>query len=367
MESEKTPPPDNLPQARKRPPWRGVCLCVVAFAAIFWLLRETYSVALPSVSALLLALAVWPVVQPIRDRMPKHLKWAGAATGLLIVLLFLTAFLVGLSLALQQIYDLGRNLEPQFREWIGALPLSVIFTDGPDPDSQSLVTRGGLASRALTTLGVTANAAGGVILILFLMLLMLTEADRWHQKMLAVTGPGGDRRWLNIGRSVGGKFRAYFTTRFILGLVTAVLYVGWLAAFDVDYLLLWGVLAVLLNFIPTVGSIIAGTLPVIYVLITRDPLSAAIVGGGLLVIEQVMGNFVDPKIMGRRLSISPLIVLVALLFWTILWGIAGAFLAVPLTVLITMVMAHFERLQPAALLLTDCATLEELEEYRQAQ
>ncbi len=66
-----------------------------------------------------------------------------------------------------------------------------------------------------------------------------------------------------------------------------------------------------------------------------------------------MGNFVDPRIMGHRLATSPLVVLISLLFWSILWGIPGALLAVPLTVLITIVMAHFDRLKSAALLLTD--------------
>lgn len=363
MESNDTPPPAVRPESGKGLPWRNVLLSIIAFAAAFWLLRETYSVALPTLAALLLALAVWPLVQPIRDRMPKRLRWVGAATGLLI----LFVFLIGLGLAMRQVYELGSGLGPQLNERLASLQLPDIFSDGQNTGSQTLVSSGGLASRAMTALGITVSMAGGIILILFLMLMMLTEADNWHRKTLAVTGPGGDRRWLEVGRSVGEKFRAYFTTRFILGCITAVLYVGWLAAFGVDYLLLWGVLAVLLNFVPTVGSIVAGTLPVLYVLIVRDPLAAAIVAAGLLVIEQVMGNFVDPKIMGRRLAVSPLVVLVALLFWSILWGIPGALLAVPLTVLITMVMAHFDRLKPSALLLTDCSTLEELDHYREAE
>tara|TARA_R110002072_G_scaffold86774_4_gene195782 strand:- start:10858 stop:11961 length:1104 start_codon:yes stop_codon:yes gene_type:complete len=363
MSNNGPPSSSFVRQARSGYPARAVALCIIAIAAGFWLLRETYAVTMPVLAALLLALAVWPVVQPLRDRMPKHLKWLGAASGLLIVLLILFAFLIGLGLALQQIYELSSTLAPQLNERIGSLPLPDIVSDGPDPGSQSLISAGGLASRALAALGITAGVASGIILILFLMLLMLTETENWHRKMLALAGPGGERRWPEIGRSVGKKFRAYFTTRFILGVITAALYVAWLAAFDVDYLLLWGVLAVLLNFIPTVGSIIAGALPVLYVLIVRDPLSAAIVAGGLLVIEQVMGNFVDPKLMGRRLAVSPLVVLVALVFWTLIWGAVGAVLAVPLTVFATVVMAHSERLKPVALLLTDCDDFDDLDDY----
>lgn len=348
---------------KEHPRWRSILLALIAFAAAFWLLRETFSVMMPVAFALLLALALWPIAQPIRDRMPSRLRWMGAAAALLVALIILAVFLIGLGIAARQVYELGSSLGPQLQEQFGNVSLPDIFSDGGDTGSQDDATPGGLTSTALTALNMTARTIGGIVLILFLMLLMLTEAGNWHQKILALVSRGGDRRWLEIGRSVGEKFRAYIVTRLILGVITAALYVGWLAVFGIDYLLLWGILAVLLNFVPTVGSIIAGALPVVYAVLTRDVATAAIVAGGLLVIEQVMGNFVDPKIMGRRLAISPLVVLISLLFWSILWGIPGAFLAVPMTVLVTMTMAHFERLKPAALLMTDCATLEELEEH----
>lgn len=336
----------------------------LAFAATFWLLMETMTISMPFFAALLLALGVWPLVQPIRDHMPERLRWSGALAGMLLVVAILAAFLVALGLAARQVYGLARDVAPALRERLGALP-------GPLPDlldassgDRALAADGPLVSTALAALDMTASTLGGLILIVFLMLLMLTEAENWHGKLLTLSTRGGDRRWIAIGRSVGQKFRAYFTTRFIVSLISAGLYMGWLALFGVDYLVLWGILTVLLNFVPTVGSIISGMLPVIYVLVTRDLASATIIGGGLLVIEQVIGNFLDPRLMGKRLAISPLVVLVALMFWSIVWGVAGALLAVPLTVLLTMVMAHFERTKGFALLLTDCSTMEELEEYR---
>ena len=347
------------------PPRKGlsIALGVVAFAAAVWLLREISAVAMPTFFALLLALSVWPLVRWVHERTPRSLKWLGAVTGLLLVVLILLVFLTGLGLAMRQVYELVRELGPELRQTLNSLPLPDILFDGPDADSDALLSRSGLASGALTALGITASTAGGIVVILFLMLLMLTEAENWHRKTVELSGERGENRWREIARSVGAKFRAYFTTRFLLGSITAVLYVSWLAVFGVDYLLLWGILAVLLNFVPTIGSIVAGTLPVLYALVTRDIATAAIVAGGLLVIEQVMGNFVDPRVMGHRLATSPLVVLVSLLFWSILWGIPGALLAVPLTVLITMVAAHFEQLKPVALLLTDCSTLEELDRH----
>lgn len=114
-------------------------------------------------------------------------------------------------------------------------------------------------------------------------------------------------------------------------------------------------LALLLNFIPTIGSIIAGTLPALYALATRDPGTALAVAGGLLVIEQIMGNYVDPRLMGHQIALSPVVVLITLMVWGWIWGPLGAFLATPITVLMATLFAHSRRLRPAGMLLADTA------------
>jgi AI-2 transport protein TqsA len=338
--------------------WRTVLLAVVAFVAAFWLLRETMAITMPLVTALLLALGVWPMVAGISRRMPRGLKWLGPAAGLLLVLALVGAFLAALGLAARQAYELVGDIGPAVQRWLASFGVQAPSWEDVEGEN------GSLAATLRRALGLTASTITGIVLILFLMLLMLTEVENWHRKFIAISPGNSDRSLRETGRSVGEKFRTYFTTRILLGSITAILYVGWLALFGVDYLLLWGLLAVLLNFIPTVGSIVAGLLPVAYALVTKDPGTAAIVAGGLLVIEQVMGNFVDPLVLGRRIAVSPLVILVSLGFWTLVWGIPGAILAVPFTVLAILSMAHFEALKPAALLLTDRSSFDELEEFR---
>lgn len=341
--------------------WRTALLGVIAFAAAFWLLQKTMSITMPVVTALLLAVGVWPMVAGISRRMPRGLKWLGPTIGTLLVVALLLAFFAGLGLAAQQVYDLVGNIEPQLSSWLNSLGI-------PTPSMSDLQETGGgnSASIVMSALGLTAYTLGGIVLILFLMVLMLSEVDNWHRKFIAISPNSTDKSLRQMGRSVGEKFRTYFMARVLLGGITAGLYVGWLWIFGVDYLLLWGLLAVLLNFIPTVGSIIAGLLPVAYVLVTKDPSTALIIAVGLLVIEQIMGNLVDPLVVGRRTAVSPLVVLVSLGFWALVWGIPGAILAVPLTVLVIIAMAHFPALQPAALLLTDRSSVGELEEFSHA-
>ncbi len=151
--------------------------------------------------------------------------------------------------------------------------------------------------------------------------------------------------------------------RTILGAITGTLYGLWTWAFGLEFAIVWGLLGFLLNYVPTLGSIVAGTLPVLFAFFTKDIGTALIIAAGLLVIEQVMGNFVDPRLQGKQLSLSPLVVLFSLLVWGWIWGIPGALLAVPLTVLITIVFAHAAGLRKIALVLSDETDMAGLDEH----
>lgn len=158
--------------------------------------------------------------------------------------------------------------------------------------------------------------------------------------------------------SPSGSGASYLLVRLVLGLLTAMLYVGWLWLFGLDLLLVWGLLTVMLNFLPTIGSLISGILPVLYAFVTKDPWTAVIIGAGILLIEQVMGNYVDPVVQGRQISLSPLVVLVVLMFWGWIWGIAGAVLAVPITITLLVFAAHVRGLRGLALLISNETDLE---------
>ncbi len=137
---------------------------------------------------------------------------------------------------------------------------------------------------------------------------------------------------------------------------------GWLSLFGIDFILVWGLLALLLNFIPTVGSLIAVISPVLFAFVQKDPGTAMLVAGGLLLIEQIMGNFVDPRLLGKKISVSPLMILVALLVWSWIWGVPGALIAVPMTILVVVTFAQIPALRPVALLLSNERDLADLAE-----
>ncbi len=160
-----------------------------------------------------------------------------------------------------------------------------------------------------------------------------------------------------LSGSRGGSFgesaltvRHYVATAVFIAALTGVLVGVSLKLLDVEMALTFGFLAFVLNFVPNIGSIVATLLPLPVVLLSDDPsyvkaaLALAVPGA----IQVVIGNFVTPKIMGRSLGLHPLTILVALIFWGMLWGLAGVLLAVPITAVIRIWLAKSPYTLPVA-------------------
>ena len=359
-------PPEDTPA---RPGAERWILGLLLALAIAWTLRATVSVTLPVAIAVIIALSVWPVSGWVQNRVPERFRWLGNVAALALVLFILATLVAGLALVARQIRgELPQSSAALLQKAKGTMQQSGIgeMLGGTEQLAGSL-GKGleALASYATTLLATISSTVFGLILVFFLVLLMLAEAGTWRGKLAAISGR--DSGWDDVIGAIGQRFRHYFLARLALGLATGALYAAYLALFGVPLLLVWGLLTVILNFVPTVGSLISGILPVIYVAFTMDATTALLVAVGLLVIEQVMGNYVDPKVLGRQLAISPLVILISLLVWSWIWGIVGALIAVPMTVLLIVVFAHVPALRPVALLLSDERDMAGLEAHTRAQ
>jgi predicted PurR-regulated permease PerM len=123
--------------------------------------------------------------------------------------------------------------------------------------------------------------------------------------------------------------------------------------FGVKFAALWGLLIFMLNFIPTVGSIFAVIISLVVVLVQFGSLSYLLSIGVLLtVIQLLIGNVLDPRLMGRSLNLSPIVLLLALGFWGAIWGVLGMFLCVPFMVIMNIVLSHFPQTRNIAILLS---------------
>ena len=392
----------------ERPAIRTILLVIIALVLSGWALHAMSSVFVPLVASVMIALAVMPVRDWVQRRVSRKFRWMGVVAAMALLLLVVGLFFGALWLAAQQVIAQipggtgqitqvieqampqegaeaqgGTEAQPPQGDAGSSLPLG-LPSGVAEPSALGQVPQagqesggesaGGLASRfgdtlvsvltrvAKTLLGSAVGIVSALVVIFFLTLLILIESRDWGRKISTITHWRTEWRLTESAEVIAQKVRAYLLIRGVLGLATAALYGLWLWFFGAGLIFVWALLTFLLNFIPTVGSIIAGLLPVIYIVATQDLGTAVAVGAGLLVIEQVMGNFIDPKVSGNRISDSPLVVLVGLLFWSWIWGIPGALLAAPVTVALVVLGAHVPILRPWALLLSDRTDMEGLTE-----
>ena len=202
----------------------------------------------------------------------------------------------------------------------------------------------------LDVFGVGANVAWGLIsflgttlLVLILTVFMLSEARMFGRRknaILEARGPNFDR-FMNSSADI----QRYLAMKTVVSLATGLLagFLCWAAG--LDFFVLWGIVAFTMNFIPVLGSIIAGILPVILAFLVNDAASAVAVGIGYISINIFLGNFLEPMLMGRRFGLSTLVVIISVLFWGWIWGPVGMLLAVPLTMVVKVMLENSNELR----------------------
>ncbi|MFK7851559.1 MAG: AI-2E family transporter [Akkermansiaceae bacterium] len=181
-------------------------------------------------------------------------------------------------------------------------------------------------------LGRVVGFFGTSFITLILTVFMLSEARMFGRRLEAISlarGPNLERM-LSATRDIQ-RFLAIKTG---VSVITGILagFLCWAAG--LDFFILWGILAFFLNFIPVIGSIVAGVPPTILALVVEGLPEAVLVAGGYLLINNFLGSFIEPMLVGKRFGISTLVVVVSVVFWGWVWGPLGMLLAVPLTMVL---------------------------------
>jgi AI-2 transport protein TqsA len=189
-------------------------------------------------------------------------------------------------------------------------------------------------------LGRVVGFFGTALIVLILTVFMLSEARMFGRRLEAVSLARGPniRKMLSATRDI----QRFLAIKTAVSLVTGALAMLLCWAAGLDFYVLWGILAFALNFIPVIGSIVAGVPPTVLALLVAGPANAALVAVGYLLINNFLGNFIEPMLVGRRFGISTLVVVVSVMFWGWVWGPLGMLLAVPLTMLIKVMLDSSE-------------------------
>lgn len=190
---------------------------------------------------------------------------------------------------------------------------------------------------------------GNSFLIFLIILFILMEFGSFSVKAKAITS--GSYKSIAYFTTILQNIRHYLGIKTLVCLSIGILIYTALLIIGVDYPLLWALIAGLMNYIPNIGSIIATIPAFLFTLMQLGIGSALWTLGSFLIIHNVLGNFIEPKIMGKGLSLSALVVLLSLLFWGFILGLVGMFLAVPFTLTIKIILEQHEETRWLAILL----------------
>lgn len=196
-------------------------------------------------------------------------------------------------------------------------------------------------------------------LVLIFGVFLLLES-RFIPAKIAALFPDEKRRVRAEGilKRVDRDIQTYFGVKTAVSLVTAVLSYAVMKSISLDFAAFWALLVFILNFIPTIGSIFATVLPGLLALVQFEEWRPVVIlVAGITIIQQILGNIVEPNLMGITLNLSPLVVVMSLLLWGMLWGVVGMFLCVPITVILVIILANFPGTNWVAVLLSKDGTV----------
>jgi AI-2 transport protein TqsA len=221
----------------------------------------------------------------------------------------------------------------------------------------TIVSGASVAAKAL------AAFIGRFFLVLFYVIFLLLEETALSSKLRKIYRRSGSRQSVHDSvKRISDLLSDYLGIKILTSFLTGLLSFFVLLFLGIDLPALWAFIIFTLNFIPSIGSIVATSFPVLFsVLQYPDDLSKALyVLLGVLAVQVFIGNFVEPRILGNKLNISPLVVLLGLAFWGFVWGFIGMLLSVPIMATLMIVFSQFEYTRNTAILLSKDGDIEYL-------
>lgn len=345
-------------------------IIVIGLVVLFGVLKELQYIIVPFIIAYLLVFVFEPLNGfLIKKRIPQSL------TTLVDILLIIAFFWALSTFIIDSFSRLGNEL-PLYEEKLNGIVQNTALSFGiEDPffvdfnigEIFSDLDYGGIAS-GLFSSTITLFSAGFFVLFFFIFvssshkhiisaiknryIISQSMISKKSLKQIKVSPDANkvkmeslraerERKVEKTFKDITEQIQRYIATKFLISLITGLLIGFILWIFNIDFIIVWAVLAFFLNFIPNIGSIIAIILPTVMTLIQYESIGYTVLVGGIItIVQNVIGNIIEPKIMGDKLGLNPLIILLSLLLWGYIWGIAGMFLSVPLTAVVKIIISN---------------------------
>jgi predicted PurR-regulated permease PerM len=308
-----------------------ILMPVAAFVVLVAGLRAADSILIPFMVAVFVTVLSLPLMFWLQKiKLPRAAAVAITVTGATAVLAA-AGFLVTLGLVEfadrlpRYRQDAERSIE-QAVVWINERGFEVKSTDILEPEVAIELVQKSTAA--------IARILQDTILVLLIVVFMLFEAAYFPAKLRAAMG---ERLVRNVSR-VTEEVQRYLVIKTIMSAAVGLAAGIWVAFCDVDYPIFWGLVAFIMHYIPNIGAFLASIPPVLLAVFENGTGTALVVALGYTVINTVLGNLVEPALMGRRFGLSTLVVFLSLIFWGWVWGPIGMLLSVPLTIIVKIML-----------------------------
>lgn len=325
-----------------------------AFVIVISGLKMASSLVVPFLLAVFIAMIVSPLLQWLKAR-----SMPNAVAILLIILLILSIGLI-LGAVIGSSVDSFRQDIPVYSAKLAIMTEAVqqsLAQRGIHIDTQqwqSSFDPGAVMRWVGSALASFGNVMTNSVLILLTVIFILAENTRFGDKLRIARGDQSAPAWLN---EFSSSIHGYLGIKAAISAVTGLLIYIWLTILGVDYAVLWGLFAFLLNFVPTVGSFIAAVPAVLLALVQLGVGSAGLTLIGFVAVNFVMGSAIEPRWMGKGLNLSPLVVFVSLVLWGWVLGPVGMLLSIPLTIMVKIALAANDDTRWISVMLGDSKSL----------
>ena len=326
-----------------------ILIVSASFVIVVAGMRAASSILVPFLLSIFIAIICAPPLFWLqRKGVPSALAVLSILIGIIVLGLLLAAF-IGTSVnqfseALPVYEKRLIEMRGAFTSWLGSLGLEIpsqLLTEYFDP--------GKAMKMAANTLAGLSGLLTNVFMILLTVIFILLEASGFPQKLRNALGDPEES--LGQFKSITESVNRYLALKTVFSLATGIAVAIWLAILGVDFALLWGLVAFLLNYVPNIGSIIAAIPAVLLALIQLGVGPALLTCLGYVVVNVVFGSILEPKFMGRGLGLSTLVVFLSLVFWGWVLGPVGMVLSVPLTMIVKIAMESHEDTEWVAVML----------------
>ena len=327
-----------------------ILMAIIASILVIAALKATKPISMPLAFAFFVVILVYPLQQRLEQKLPRWLSiilvllLLCGIVGLVIGALFLSAEII--EPKVPQYLDRLQEIANMAQAWASDRGIAI-----PQLTSQSSGASSQLTQRAIGSVRSLISVISLTVLTISLLVLLLLEVAQYRNKVqTAFSNSMGDRILCAVSNT-SEKLRRYLWVMTLTSLLTAVLTIAWCFIVGVDLAFVWGLIGFVFNYIPTLGSIAAVIPPTLIAFLFNGVGRGIATLAGLAVIQVVMGNFIDPRVQGKSLQLSPFVALFSIAFWGWVWGISGAILGVPMTISIILFCQEFKPTQGVAILL----------------